>query len=235
MQIIIKTDLTSKVDTVLNILYGENDIYTQSWIKNYLNNEIELPENKDKDLSIHESEDNYYLVKTSKIISKGYIYNTHKSSKENLYLIKYINFDKTTPIIEQLKTQNNSFWNNINSEINHNIMKHIDHASLYEINLKFDSIIKTKPLWNSTELVMLQNEITKNYKKELYSSIVKKMKKFEKKTQFKKQKAIQGTLKLPCKTLMINENGELYGCGNGLPDLNKFVDQTEFTIINSKN
>lgn len=227
MQIILLTNLITKIDSVINILYGENDVYIQKWIIDYMNNDIL---NSDDNLSIKHDKDLSYLVKTVNLTSKGYIYNTKTSSTQDLYCIKCINFENTNPIIEKLKLQNNSLWNNINSTINHNIMKNIDHTSLYNINLKFDSIIKTKPVWNTTELVLIQNEITKNYKKELYSSIVKKMKKFETKKTFKNLRI--KSLSLPCKTLMINENGELQGCGSGLPDLNKFVDQIEFTIIN---
>ena len=79
------------------------------------------------------------------------------------------------------KVNKDSLWNGINSEITHRVMRQVDQDSLYRINLNFEAAIKTKDNWNSTELIMMRNEITKNYKKELYSSIVKKMKKFEKK------------------------------------------------------
>lgn len=229
MQIIIKKDLTLNTTQVINILYGEYDIYTENWIKNYIENYI-TNEIDSSQFSFEQNKDIYTISKLSKITSKGYIYNTQKNIIKHIFSIQYLTFDNlNSPLIEN---QNNQLWNNINSEINHNVMKRIDHDSLYNINLKFDAIIKTKSSWNTTELVMIQNDITKNYKRELYSSIVKKMKRFEKKMLFKNNKSNKKA-NLSCKTIMIDETGALQGCGNGIPNVNKFFDEVEFTIINN--
>ena len=225
MQIIIKTDLILNTQEVINILYGENDIYTQDWIEDYIKNI--------GDFTFEQEQNVYFIIKSQSVTSKGYIYNTSKITKKRVFSIQYLNFDNTnfSSIPQNNKLRNNTLWNNINNEINHTVMKRIDHDSLYKINLKFDTLIKTKPVWNTTELIMVQNEITRNYKKDLYSSIVKKMKRFEKNKSMKNFK-LNKKINLPCKTIMIDEHGDLKGCGSGIPDINKFFDETEFTIIN---
>ena len=119
----------------------------------------------------------YYLVKKYKHVLKGYIYNTSEKISEKLYSIRCLTFDNVNVVLD--KVNKDSLWNGIYSEITHRVMRQVDQDSLYRINLNFEAAIKTKDNWNSTELIMMRNEITKNYKKELYSSIVKKMKKFE--------------------------------------------------------
>jgi hypothetical protein len=85
---------------------------------------------------------------------------------------------------------------------------------------------------------MLQNEITRTHKKELYTSIVKKMKKIEKKQQPKKEPSVPSVpLSLPCKTTEKLANGnQVRGIG-GIPDLSRFSGSScalEYHIINKK-
>jgi hypothetical protein len=244
MQIIIKQDLISNTENVLNIFYGENDTYIENWINLYFDQEIErlnmTPcEGNIKSDSLDyfvEIEDNkYYLVKKYKLILKGYIYNSAEKVSEKLFSIRCLSYDNINPLLSTVESQ--SLWNGINSEITHRVMKQVDKDTLYQINMKFEAAVKTKETWNSTELVMLQNEVTRTHKKELYSSIVKKMKKFEKKQTKKSMSPPQNlqTMTLPCKTIMA-EGSQLRGVGGAMPDISRYTGSCalEYHVINNK-
>jgi len=243
MQIIIKKDLLTNSEDVLNIFYGENDKYIENWINAYFEQEIEglkmtpceghmKPDSLDFFVEIENNI--YYLVKKYKVILKGYIYNSSEKISEKLFSIRCLSYDNIDPLLNNI--QNQPFWNGINSEVTHRVMKQVDKDTLYQINMKFESAIKTKETWSSTELVMLQNEITKTHKKELYSSIVKKMKKFEKK-QNKKGLSPQLQINtIPCKTVIV-EGNKLKGVGGVMPDLSHHSGSScalEYMIVSNK-
>jgi hypothetical protein len=241
MQIIIKKDLLSNFEKVINIFYGENDSYIENWINTYFDEEINRLKMTPCKGNINyetldyfvEIKDNiYYLIKKYKVILRGYIYNSSEKVSDKLFSIHCLSYNNIDTPLTQTHTQ--PLWNAINSEVTHRVMKQVDKDTLYQMNMKFQGAIKTKDMWNSTELVMLQNEITRTHKKELYSSIVKKMKKFEKRQQFKKERT--PPLSLPCKTIMAN-GSELHGVGGVMPDLSHYSSSScalEYHIINNK-
>jgi hypothetical protein len=239
MQIIIKKDLLSNSEEVINIFYGENNSYIEDWINTYFHQEMDAlkmtpceeninPESLDYFVEIRDNI--YYLIKKYKVILKGYIYNSSEKNSDNLFSIRCLSYNNIDPILNKIQTQ--PLWNGVNSEVTHRVMRQVDKDTLYQINMKFEGAIKTRDTWNSTELVMLQNEITRTHKKELYTSIVKKMKKIEKKQQPKKE-----PLSLPCKTTEKLANGnQVRGIG-GIPDLSRFSGSScalEYHIINKK-
>lgn len=186
MKIIIKTDLVSKVEKTINVFYGENNVYIEKWINDYLNKEIDImklePDVKntsDIEYYVEMCDSLFYLVKKHKLLLKGYVYNKYETICERLRCIKTMEFDG---VVNNVETLGCSLWKGINSDINHRVMREIDHASLLQVNMKFEDALKTKELWSSTELVMLQTDIIKVHKKKLYSSILKKVKKFNKKS-----------------------------------------------------
>lgn len=240
MQIIIKKDLLSNSEKVINIFYGENDSYIENWINTYFDEEIDVlkmtpceghinPESLDYFVEI---EDNiYYLMKKYKVILRGYIYNSSEKVSDKLFSIRCLSYNNIDSLLTKIPTQ--PLWNGINSEVTHRVMRQVDKDTLYQMNMKFEGAIKTKDTWNSTELVMLQNEITRTHKKELYSSIVKKMKKFEKRQQLK-ETPLQ--LSLPCKTIIAN-GSQLQGIGGVMPDLSHYSSSScalEYHVINNK-
>jgi hypothetical protein len=242
MQIIIKQDLISNTETILNIFYGENDAYIENWINLYFDQEIEklnmtnLNIKSDSlDYFVEIKDTKYYLVKKYKLILKGYIYNSAEKVSEKLFSIRCLSYDNINPLLSTVESQ--SLWNGINSEITHRIMKQVNKDTLYQINMTFEAAVKTKETWNSTELVMLQNEVTRTHKKKLYNSIVKKMKKFEKKQTTKSMSSPQNlqTMTLPCKTIMA-EGSPLRGVGSAIPDISRYTDscEHEYHVINNK-
>lgn len=190
MQTVIKHNFVNNTEQVINIFYGENDIYVNNWVKKYFENEInQLKSEDDKskcdlDFFVEIRNNVFYLIQKYKLISKGYLYNTSEKVTENLQSIRLLDFDgygyndndndndNVKTLSENLPV--NELWNDINSDIVHRVMKQMDRDSLYQCIIQFDKAIKTKKVWTSTELIMLHNEITKDFKKLLYSSIIKK-------------------------------------------------------------
>lgn len=179
MYVIIKTDIKQQSDEILNIIYGEDHLYVEDMISKYYDNLIDnlnsVPKNGDIntcDYFVEIENGEYTLIKKYTTISKGYLYNNVSSMiYEKMYLIKVKDYQETGMCINLNKSD---LWLGINSEINRRIIKQLDKESLYQIHNIFENIIKTKENWSRTELTMLQNKIVKDFKKELFSSIVKK-------------------------------------------------------------
>lgn len=244
MQIILKKDLKSNSEEVINVFYGENDSFIEQWINTFIEQEMESLKMTPCDKNIKPDSINYfieivdnvfYLVKAYKVILKGYIYNSSEKVSEKLFSVRCLQFDNINPMLDKVESQ--PLWNGINLEIYNRVLKQVDKDSLYRINMNFDAAIKTKDTWTSTELVMLKNEITKSYKKELYSSIVKKMKKFDKKNKkvCVNQSVNTNTNVIPCKTIISNGN-QIVGTSGKMPDISRFSGSCalEYCIINKK-
>lgn len=245
MQIIIKKDLLSNTEEVVNIFYGENDTYIENWINAYFDQEIDglkmtpcegdiKPDSLDYFVEIKDNI--YYLIKKYKMVLKGYIYNSSEKVSQTLFSIRCLSYNNIDSLLNKVQSQ--PLWNGINSEVTHRVMRQVDKDTLYQINMKFEGAIKTRENWSSTELVMLQNEITRTHKKELYSSIVKKMKKFEKKQNKKVMSPPQNlqTNIIPCKTI-VADGDKLRGVGGVMPDLSRYSGSScalEYHVINNK-
>lgn len=242
---------TSQAETILNIIYGDNENYIKKWIEIYFDNIIEKKEKVDNEEFFVEIENGiYYLVKKRLVIIKGYLFNTSEQITEKLFSIRYLKFDETKEK-QLLKTLSNNIKLNelsglypeIQCDINHKVLEGIDRESLYDIYCAFEGAIRTKETWNTTELVILQNKVTRDFKKDLYSTIVKKSKKAAAKLKLKKKSLVNfdntdcdSPVLLPCKSIMINENNELKGCGT--IDLSKWNANScslEYIILNNYN
>ena len=79
--------------TVLNVFYGENDTFIENWINVYLEQEMESLKLAPCDKNVKKDSINYFvemkdgvyfLVKTFKVILKGYIYNSSEKVSEKL-------------------------------------------------------------------------------------------------------------------------------------------------------
>lgn len=243
-----KSTNTSQEETILNVVYGDNEDYIKNWIEIYFDNIIGKKENVDNDEFFVEIEEGiYYLVKKTNIIVKGYIFNTHQQITEKLFSVRYLKFDdnKEKALLKTLSDninlkELNGLFPEITNDINHKVLECIDRESLYEIYCAFEGAIRTKETWNTTELVILQNKVTREFKKDLYSTIVKKSKKAANKLKKKSPTNLESSsvsscpVLLPCKTIMINEMNEIEGCG--VVDLSKWNSNAcslEYTIVGS--
>lgn len=178
-----------KTEQVLNIFYGQDEhlISIGNWIKEYIKEDVEIrknektvEENKKFKEIIYETIDEkgcFKLIKKTKAIKKGYIYNSSEKVTRELYSIKIIECNSNKIIF----LENSEHFNNINREINNRVLKTLDKESLYQVLQKIQTGIYTKKEWNSSEYNGLVSEIVKTFKKDMYSSIAKKMKRFGKK------------------------------------------------------
>lgn len=187
MFIVLKKD--NEKDEVLNIFYGQDEHMTsiRSWIKEYIEDDIKTikqnisdQEKKQFKEIIYEIDDDsqsFKLIKRTKAIKKGYVYNSSEKVVKTIYSIKIVECNSNKIIF----LENSDHFNNINREINNRVLKNLDKESLYQVLQKIQIGICTKKQWNSTEYNSLISEIIKTFKKDMYSSIAKKMKRFGKK------------------------------------------------------
>lgn len=169
------------LETVVNIIYGNNEDYVKKWIEVYFDDIIRKKENEEYFVQIENGI--YYLTRKHKIVLKGYIFSTYKQITEKVFSMRYLNFSGTKED-DLLKTLSNNIKLNkldglypeITNNINHKVLSDINRQSLYEIYCAFEGIIRTKNNWSTIELIILQNKITRSFKKDLYNTIVKKSK-----------------------------------------------------------
>jgi hypothetical protein len=180
---------TIEKDEILNIFYGQDELLKsiREWIKEYIEQDIknrklnETPEEikKFKEIiyEINDGHHSFELIKKTKATKKGYIYNVSERVANVLYSINILECNSNKIIF----LENSEHFNNINKEINNRVLKNLDKESLFQVLQKIQSGIYTKKQWNSTEYTGLVSETIKTFKKDMYSSIAKKMKRFGKK------------------------------------------------------
>ena len=188
MHIILKqSSIEGENDEILNMFYCSNQTIIRNWIKEFIRNDIITRKENDKQINdkinltyeINDAETNFQLIKLYKKISKGYIYNSSEKLSEIIYKISVLEFDEcSTPAL------NNEKWSDINNEINNRVLKQLDQDSLYQIIIELESKIRTKSTWNRTEYVSLVSETIQKFKKSLYSTVAKRMKRFGKAKPF---------------------------------------------------
>lgn len=196
MYIILKSFL--ETSEVLNIFYGEDINLIRNWINEYVNDDIDSlkmkPLNKDVrsiEYSIKEDQNKTQLIKREKKINRGYIYNSSERSEEIIYTITRLEYDGINVFNPtQYTLHQNEMWSDINTEINNRVLKQLDKESLYQILVRIQNAIKLKSNWNYTEYTSLVSETVKTFKKELYSSIAKRLKRFGKKQKQNQERNI---------------------------------------------
>jgi hypothetical protein len=204
-------------ESILNIIYGEDeDSFIDKWVKEYINKRIEklIPEANISYVS--ESDTNgavalFKLIKKTENVKKGYLYNTNSIEFDTVFEVKVLKFDEKNLDCEIVIS--NKLYTDINYEINKRVTKELDKESLHNISLKFDSAISTKEKWTKLELIILKNRLLKEHKQLLYNSVLKQIKKINKKQSKKSPN-----------TLNINERAQLYSsCKMEYTMLNKEV------------
>lgn len=169
-------------EKVLNILYTDDSSDIRKYIMDYLkektNSLLMTPiENGIKKLeySIEEKDERYTLIKSYKKVLPGYVYNTSTKIREIIIEIRSISYDGG---VEYNPKAYDALYTEINGEINKRVLKQLDQESLYQIITKIQENINIKNEWTKKEYTSMTNEIIKNFKKELYSSIAKKLKRY---------------------------------------------------------
>jgi len=190
MYIIIKTcDVSHTKDEVLNILYGTDSTPVSTWVLEYLNQQIEslkiCPIEKNiKNISYtvkNINGFNFELCKNYKKVNKGYVYNSSEKSTDIIQKIKVLEYNETHHEALHSVQFGSDMWANLNEEINNRVLKQLDKDTFYQVFQKIQNTIKKKHQWTHTEFTALVVDVIKDFKKELYSSIAKRMKRFGKK------------------------------------------------------
>ena len=184
MHIILKKTLHNN-DEILNIFYCQDETMIRNWIKEYIQKDIEKMQiENNATFEINDAEKDFQLIKKFKQINKGYIYNSSEKIAEvvyNISMLEYLGLAEPTSLSSTSSTIKESHkWADINNEINKRVLKSLDKDTLYQIITRLESKIKTKGTWNRTEYVGMVSDTIQNYKKKLYSSIAKRMKRFGK-------------------------------------------------------
>jgi hypothetical protein len=184
MYIILKQ--TQKTTEIMNMFYGEDITSIRLWIKERMEEEIKSlnlapleQDIKQVTYTIEEFENyTFKLIKNYKKTNRGYIYNSSDKLSDVLYTISIVEYDGENKWGVGLA--DNANYTNINNEINNRVLKQLDKESLYQVFIKLQSSIMNRKTWNKTEYTGLIAEVVRNFKKELYSSIAKRLKRFGK-------------------------------------------------------
>jgi hypothetical protein len=171
-------------EKVLNIVCGDNFSFARKWIMNFLAIEIESLKMapcekyvKEKTFFIKETDNAFHLIQSYKQISKGYVYNSSKRMEETIMTIQCVEYDGKNLFHGEGES---SMWTSINSEINDRVLKKLDKDALYQVICEMHDRMQLKTTWNHTEYINLMAEVMKGFKKELYTSVARKMKRFGK-------------------------------------------------------
>ena len=182
MFIILKNDLINNKKSIVNILYG-NESDSDVCVKRYLNEYLEDLNDSNKDDSNKDDSIVYFIddnfIKSKKTINnKGYIYNTVKFDFKTVIEIESIEYNPI--LLETTKKKDNKvLWENLNTEINHRVLKNMDKESLYQTFISLDNNLKLKHKWTRNDFINILNELLKNFRKELYSSVAKKLNRYK--------------------------------------------------------
>lgn len=176
MYIILKHDHIEDNKKIISILY---DYQYEKFIQSYLLNEISNLEHTNP--SVSWIIENNSLIKKENMINKGYLYNNKIEKQTKILTLEVYSYDANN-IEKNHEIKKNKLWENINTEINNRVLKSMDKTELYQVFIKLNENLQLKQNWSNYEYINLLNDLLKNFKKELYSSIAKKLKRFTKKS-----------------------------------------------------
>lgn len=172
--ILLETTLGEK--EIINIFVGQDITFVNKWINKYLVTEAEslcyapCPKGMKK---VSYRVQNNSLIRCFKKVNKGYVYNTSEKSEEVVYNVHYLEFESKPTNEDDIHTIN---------EINDRVLKLLDKDSLYKVICEVQERLQLRGTINNAEYVDLYSKVMKDFKKELYSSIIRKVKKTGKKS-----------------------------------------------------
>jgi hypothetical protein len=194
MYIILKQS-TFENDEVLNVFYCDDLTLIRNWVKDTIEDDIVsyryAPNEKHIKYVTYELNDgdkNFQLLKKYKRIHPGYVYNSSELITEVFYTITILEFDSNKPV---RNLESSEMWRNINSEVNNRVLKQLDKESLFQVFCTIQEKIGKKRDWNRTEFIGVLSETLRNFRKELYSSIAKRLKRFGRKQSLYKKNTKQ--------------------------------------------
>jgi len=181
MFVILKEDHTQNETTVVDIIYGDN---SHRYIENHLNYLWHLFDGlESENVNFYIDKESCSIIKKESHIEKGYIYTTKKEINTLLFTVRALEYNPKSldNISPQPISSSGRLWENLNREINHRVLKSMDKDSLYQIFVELDKNMKIKTNWSTNDYINILNELLKNFRKDLYSSIAKKLKRYSSK------------------------------------------------------
>jgi preprotein translocase subunit SecD len=187
---IISKQTPSESDEIIRVFYC-NDITTiRNWVKNYIEQDITSysyspnEENtKYVTYELNDGENSFQLLKKYKRVYKGYVYNSSERTTEIIYSISILEYNDTK---DQCDLNASNMLNNIQNEINNRVLKQLDKDALLQVLTTIENRVHSKPLWNRTEFTGVVTDTLKYFKKELYSSVAKRMRRYGKRNTLNK-------------------------------------------------
>ncbi|NBP00300.1 MAG: hypothetical protein EBU90_09280 [Proteobacteria bacterium] len=160
-----------------------------SWVRDYLvevaeSHKTTPPLKYERDIvyDVVDSGDVLILRKRYRHVNKGYVYNSYTDCSDTIVQMRILEFNGNI----DWNPQSNSPLANINDEINNRVLKQLDKDSLYQITMKIHRLIKSKKTFTPLEYTGIVMEVIREFKKELYSSIAKRLKRFGKRDQIQR-------------------------------------------------
>lgn len=191
MFIVVKNDLIKDKKEVANIIYGDN---YDTWVTDYLkelvcdiitSNKKESDNHDNNDIKLSNGNISYYsditklsIIKKEEIIEKGYLFNNKKTKETQIIKLDILEYNPRSLDFNKNKSDC-GLWDNLNSEISRRVLKNMDKDSLYQVFVELDNNMKLKQNWTSNDFINILNELLKNFKKQYYSSIAKKLKRYK--------------------------------------------------------
>jgi hypothetical protein len=180
---VILLDQKEEAKQILNVIYTTNESIVRKWVMDYVQKVVStLSEStcgNNKTLNVIEDKHSCMIDVTSDTTKKGYLYNTTKTKKERLLELSWYEYDNKNETIE---INDDSLSLSLNEEINNRVLKQLDKESLYQLIIRVQQRLKHQEKWSYIEYTNLMSEMVSDFKKELYSNVAKKMKRFGKRT-----------------------------------------------------
>lgn len=184
---IIITENTNDTQRVLNVMHHTEIKIAEAWMGSYVSRQMaslgEEPTPKDmKYVSYFINEDlkdnriEMTLVKRYKQIHTGYIYNSGEWVEDILFTLKYMTYDLP---VDATKTQS---WQELNTEINKAVMSQLDRDNLYYVLGQVDSRLKLAMPDVSIHFTDVLSQTLRTSYKDLFRSILRRMKRAHGKT-----------------------------------------------------
>ncbi|NBP01352.1 MAG: hypothetical protein EBU90_14655 [Proteobacteria bacterium] len=194
MFVVLRQDSDS--EQVVNIIHGTDTSIVKSWISEYLHSEMEsqsmcpaLPDTKYNAYTIEDDETSGVsrLVKRYKQVHRGYVYNSSERKESTVCAVRYLEFNGDNMTFESISK---GLWNDLNAEINYRVIRQMDKDSLVQVIGCIQQGMSTKNNWTTSEFTALVSETLKSFRKELFSSITKRMRRYGKQVSAYKQMVV---------------------------------------------
>lgn len=170
------------IEQVINIIQTSDEAFVEKWIDEYISTNINSLKMKPLQNSIKsvnytiKHHNNTFIVsETVQQVSAGYIYNTITETTQEISNIKYLSYTGENTIFN---TDKNTLYLKLNNEINNRVLRQLDKDSLYQIFVNLQQRITLTNTWNNDNFTQMLSEVIGNFKKELYSNVVKKLHRF---------------------------------------------------------